>query len=96
MIPIDFPQSNVSLSPPPGMDNCGGLRLFRDGESCISCWQPTEAERQAIASGAPVWLWVISGPTQPPVSVSTESPWGGDTDFRADDAAALSALGIAP
>jgi hypothetical protein len=95
VIPIDFPQSNGSLAPPSGMDNCGGLRLFRDGESCISCWQPTEAEREAIAAGAPVWLWVISGPTQPPVSVCAESPWD-DAELRAGDAAALSALGIAP
>lgn len=37
----------------------------------ISCWQPTEEERAAIAAGAPVYLHVL-GAGHPPVLLATE------------------------
>jgi hypothetical protein len=75
MMPKDFPERNTLLGAPPGMTNCRPLPTFRDGVHVVSCWEPDEAERAAIAAGAPVWLVVYSGATQPPVSLSTLSPF---------------------
>ncbi|HYD00312.1 MAG TPA: hypothetical protein VEB22_03730 [Phycisphaerales bacterium] len=75
MTPVRFPEMNTVLTPPTGMPDCGELPSFRDGRQCISCWQPDDAERAAIAAGAPVWLVVVSGKTQPPVAVTSVSPF---------------------
>lgn len=76
MTPVRFPQANSVLTAPKGMEKeCGELHTFRDGVNCISCWQPTEEERAAIAAGQPVWLIVVSGHTQPPVAVTAVSPF---------------------
>jgi hypothetical protein len=77
MTPRAFEQSNWRLTRPSDMtdEQCGELEVFTDGEHCISCWEPMPEERAAIAAGAPVWLWVHSGRTQPPVSLSTDHPF---------------------
>lgn len=77
MKPIRFPQQTVELQKPAGMtdEECGPLPVFRDGEHCISCWRPSWRERVALAFGRPVWLWVWMGNTQPPVSLTVESPF---------------------
>ncbi len=41
---------------------------------CISCWEPSEEERAAIAAGGPVWLWV-AGHTHPPLVLDVASPF---------------------
>jgi hypothetical protein len=75
MTPSDFPQANRTLGAPQGMTNCSALRVFTDGEHCISAWRPSWRERLAVLCGRPVWLWVVSGETQPPVMVETQPPW---------------------
>lgn len=77
MKPTAFPQSNLRLLPPAGVsrEDCVDLDVYADGTYCISRWEPSDAERVAIAAGEPVWLWVHSGRTQPPVALTTEDPW---------------------
>lgn len=64
---INFPQSTGTFGPPPDM--CEGQVIpipccvqVAAGGSCdgslliVTCHQPSEAERQAIAAGAPIFL----------------------------------------
>lgn len=77
MRPKGFPESNNTLIRPASMtdDECGSLPVWTDGSECISRWEPTRKERLLILFGAPVWLRIMSGHTQPPVSLSPESPF---------------------
>lgn len=77
MKPTRFPQQNAELQPPLGMTEaeCGVLAVHRNGTHCISRWRPSFGERLRIALGAPVWLWIWSGMTQPPVGLTVESPF---------------------
>ena len=77
MKPIDFPEKTVNLQRPSGMteEQCSPLPAFRDGEHCISCWAPNWRERLAILLGRPLWLWIWSGNTQPPVCIAIERPF---------------------
>lgn len=73
MKPTDFPQSNTKLLPPSGEeDNIDRMQVHItefDGKPCaISRWEPSEKERQAIADGAPIWLYVF-GRAHPPVAL---------------------------
>lgn len=94
MNPVDFPQANKALGPPSERGNCGGLKVWTDGEVCLSAWMPTEEERRRIAAGEPVWLWVHQGATQPPVALEVASPWNSDV-MSGPDAAFLAQCGIA-
>jgi hypothetical protein len=71
MTPIEFDEQNKVLTAPPGMtpDECGNLPVYNDGAQSISAWKPSLRERIGILLGAPVWLSVLAGSTQPPVSV---------------------------
>jgi hypothetical protein len=75
MNPTRHPSNNSVLAPPPGVsaEECGALPItrvmFPNGMPAVwSYWQPTEAERAAIAAGAPVRLscW---GLTHPPIAL---------------------------
>jgi hypothetical protein len=83
MVFIDFPEANRKLGAPVGMtaEEVGTLPVYADGQQCISCWQPTEQEREAIAAGLPIYLGVLvsSNPakpafTQPPVFATVGKP----------------------
>ena len=50
-------------------DECAPLPVYKTGEHCISCWQPTLRERLSILFYGRVWLWVWFGNTQPPVAL---------------------------
>lgn len=71
MKPIDFPQVNVRLGPPSGMttDECGALPVYSDGNLCISLWSLSWLERVNVLLFGRVWLYVIAGRSQPPVSL---------------------------
>ena len=78
MRPVQHPSNNAVLSPPPGMtpEQCQPLPitrvLFDSGFPGVwSYWQPSDAERAAIAAGAPVRLSAI-GNTHPPVSLHVD------------------------
>jgi hypothetical protein len=80
---VSFPEANRNLGAPKGMSpkEVGTLPVYADGQQCISCWQPTEQEREAIAAGLPVYLGVLvsNDPnrpafTQPPVFMTVGKP----------------------
>ncbi len=77
MNPTPFPQSNRALTAPGGMseEECGTLQVWTDGDRCISRWEPTAEDLERLMNGGPVWLHIISGGTQPPVALTTESPF---------------------
>lgn len=77
----DFEAANHTLERPPGWDEdeCDDLQIMvgrhpmNDGKTAIalvSCWQPTEQERKAIANGANIYLHVLAR-KHPPVLLST-------------------------
>lgn len=77
MIGVNFPEAQQFLGRPDGMtqDECGALPVCRGVYAgqypvVISCFEPTEEERAAIAAGANVYLHVV-GATMPPVILST-------------------------
>lgn len=75
---IDFSQATKSLGRPPGTtkEECVSLRVWNaDGKHCISCWKPNWKDRIRLLLGQPIWLWIWSGQTQPPVSVTTDNPF---------------------
>lgn len=74
MRPITFPQSNKILGKPVGMtdEECGSLPVYCDGTYCLSLWQLSLKERLSILFHGHIWLWVLSGYTQPPVSLSAD------------------------
>ena len=71
MEPRSFPEANKELQKPEGWtdEECGPLPVFNDGMQSISCWRPSWRERLSILFFGKVWLWVIAGKTQPPVSI---------------------------
>ena len=71
MEPMKFLQANKNLLKPVGMtdEECGSLPVFTDGKECISLWKMTWRERLSALLFGKVWLWVISGQTQPPVAL---------------------------
>ena len=71
MEPIKFKQANKELLKPQGMtdEQCGSLLVFTDGDECVSLWKMTWKERLSALLFGKVWVWVISGNTQPPISL---------------------------
>jgi hypothetical protein len=74
MTPIKFTQANANLGSPQGMteEQCGSLPVYRDGQTCLSCWGMTWRERLTILFKGRVWLWVWMGNTQPPVKLEAD------------------------
>lgn len=88
MNPIPFREQTNELGPPRGWPTgkCRSLPVHQglapypsDGVEIpvtISCWQPTDEERAAIAAGKPVWHLVYTAPNGvPPVALQTETPF---------------------
>lgn len=71
MKPVYFDQATKVLGKPESMtdEECGPLPVLNDGDCCISCWVPSFRERLSILVFGRVWLWVLSGKSQPPVSI---------------------------
>jgi hypothetical protein len=71
MKPIKFPEANKLLGKPTDMtdDECGPLLVFNNGYQSVSCWKMTWRERLSALFFGKVWLWVVAGRTQPPVSL---------------------------
>ena len=72
MKPVDFPESNKTLTRPASdvEKKVGDLRVFNDGLHCVSLWKPTWKERLSILVFGRVWLDLLSGKTQTPVAIS--------------------------
>lgn len=71
MEPMRFEQANKDLLKPEGWtdEECGSLPVYSDGRQCISLWKMTWCERLSALFFGKVWLYVISGQTQPPVGL---------------------------
>ena len=73
MKPLNFRESNKTLLKPRSMtdEECGFLPIYVSTYKsfCLSCWRPSLKERLSILLFGRVWLWVMSGETQPPVSL---------------------------
>lgn len=81
MLPINFPEANLTFTKPASMtdEECGSLPVFSgqdlDGRPCIiSKWQPSKEDIEAINRGEGIYL-IISGTGMPPVSLQTEDPF---------------------
>lgn len=73
MKPIAFPQSNKTLLPPQGMEEeCGDLPVYTNGRMCVSLWELTEEEKKELAENGRIWVFVVSGQTQPPIALSVD------------------------
>jgi hypothetical protein len=68
-----FPEANLTMHAPPGMDNCADLPVFSHAlgqyRMLVSSWQPSEEERKIIAAGGRIFL-TIHGCSMPPVSLA--------------------------
>ncbi len=78
MKPIQFKEVNKELLKPQKYDEmkhgeCGKLSIFTNGEECISLWKMTFIERLKALWFGKIWLRVLSGNTQPPVSMSVNN-----------------------
>ena len=75
MEPIKFKEANKKLVKPDNMtdEECSSLYIYTDGGACVSCWKPSLRERMKILFTGEIWLSILSGDTQPPVSVSVYS-----------------------
>ncbi len=71
MKPIDFPEANKTLQKPRSMTDteCAPLRIYCDEKQCVSLWKPSLRERISILLFGKIWLSILSGKTQPPVSI---------------------------
>lgn len=82
MIPIIFPEHNAVLQKPPNMtdEECLPLAVYCDGKQCISCWKMSWKERLSTLLFGKVWVWVLSGNTQPPIAL--EATWNSVIELR--------------
>lgn len=77
MTPIQHPSNNDVLRPPPGasIEECRPLAITRVEDAgvhgVISFWQPSDAERTAIAAGKPLYIYTL-GRTHPPLHLGVE------------------------
>lgn len=74
MKPVYFKDVNSVLGAPNTTDNntpeCEKLPVHTDGECCISLWELDDDDLAAIAESKAIFLTVMSGRTQHPVSLS--------------------------
>ncbi|MCC3156441.1 hypothetical protein LJ737_04285 [Hymenobacter sp. 15J16-1T3B] len=77
--PIQFPEANAELGPPPGMstDDCRPLPILRKDNQCISMWKLAPEEMASINLTGCVCVGVLSGQTQPPIWVEAAAPANG-------------------
>lgn len=70
----DFKNANKTLLKPKNMtdDECSALRIWTDKEKCVSCWEMSWKERISALIYGKIWLYVLSGSTQPPVALLCE------------------------
>jgi hypothetical protein len=71
MNPINFPESNKELLKPRGMtdEECSSLHVFCNDGYCLSLWKMTFRERLRALLHGRVWVYVLSGQTQPPIAL---------------------------
>ena len=72
LTPVDFAEANCDLQPLLRAKNCEGMRVFSDGEACISCWKMSFRQRLHALIYGRIWLSVKSGPSMPGTWLSCE------------------------
>lgn len=72
MKPIEFPESNRLLKAYESEHEMKDMRVWTDNKMCISCWKATWKERLSFLLFGKVWVYVLSGGTQPPVALSVD------------------------
>lgn len=75
LVPSRFPEQQTVLGKPVNWDNardgvCGGLPVFRNGHTFISCWRGSLWARILFLWTGKLWLGVVSE-GQPPVWIDT-------------------------
>jgi hypothetical protein len=83
MNPADFPETNIRLTPPEDAPACEVLKALAfdaDRENgtppgYLSRWHPTAAEKDAIAAGGSVWVFVYTSGGPPPIGVMGLDPF---------------------
>jgi len=77
MKPISFPEQTQVLKKPSSMtdEECTPLPVYNDGKNSISCWRGGFRDRLRFLFTGKMWLWVISGSSQPPVLVTPDYPF---------------------
>lgn len=80
MRPAEFPEANLTLTAPEGIDEQEVAVLpahrYRDANGrsvCLSCWELEDAELEEIVRTRRVWLHVW-GRTMPPTAVTGFRP----------------------
>ena len=74
MKPVWFKFSNQTLQPSgqeysENVESVAPLSVWTDGAQCVSCWRMSLRERLSALLFGRVWLALLSGETQPPVSL---------------------------
>ena len=74
MKPVDFSQANRTLAKPEIMtdEECGSLPVWSDNMQCVSLWKLNWRERLSVLLFGNVWLTVVAGESQPPVSLQAQ------------------------
>lgn len=70
---VEFPGSNHYLGAPPGAENVEGMHTFTNGNCSVSCWELSDEEIEEIVRTRRVFISILSGRTQPPVFIGSES-----------------------
>ena len=72
MAPTDFPEANVTYTPPRGHteEECASIRChrstitegaFQGSKRVVVAWQPDARELERLLAGAPVYLTCVGG-----------------------------------
>ena len=74
MKPVSFKEATKALIRPSSMTSgeCESLLIFTDGKECISKWKMTWRDRLHCLFRGYVWVSILSGLTQYPMSVHAE------------------------
>lgn len=77
MLPVPFTGSNKTLSKPKDMtdEECAPLEIYTDGKQCVSVWKLSKEDLEKVNKTGVIYLSIISGSTQPPVSVEVDNPF---------------------
>lgn len=76
MNPIEFPQQTMVLAKDQPQYTPFPVHFDARLGACIGCFELTDAERAAIASGGKIWLWQYTfGRPFQPVALTTDNPW---------------------
>lgn len=72
--PSNFEQSNACLKRPGSMtaEECESLNVLKVNGMQISLWKMSFIERIRALIFGRVWLYILSGPTHPPVALSVK------------------------